>query len=131
MSTFTYYAFARHVDPTQGAFVYDATMTFQPAAYPALEIVCRWLATQKGDCKADPNLGVDWQGINLLGTNAQADANSVLSTAMNVLVTRGTIAKMTSGVQIDDSPAGRIVAIVSFTDPRTGQQWTAKQSVIL
>lgn len=121
------YAYARKLDPQTGDWTYSAATTFAQADSPALELVKRILRTLRGSSLLDPQMGVDWQKVDPLGTQAQATTESVLRAALDPLVRRGAIADLVFRVEVD-SRAGRVLYEVDFTDVRARQRRTASGS---
>ena len=112
------YAIAESISAATGEVQWDATRnTWREAVSPATELVVIALRTQLGACPTMPDLGVDWNGVNKLSTDAPARADAAVRAGLKRYVDSGAIADLQ--VRVDVFPArNRIEFVVSFVDTR-------------
>lgn len=86
---------------------------------PATELVIIALLTQRGECLVDTSLGVDWQSVDKLRTDARATAEAAIASGLQRYVASGFISDVIARVAV--FPArGAIEFDVSFVDVRLG-----------
>lgn len=121
------YAFTPRRDPTSGEVVLDGNRWAASPA-PMAEVVLMVLRTRRGQCLADPTLGVAWDRVNKIGTGAAATAKAVIEEALRFLVNDGQIARLAVKAEVD-ARAGALAYEVTFTDPRLDRRSTIRGAV--
>ena len=112
------YAIAESISAATGEVQWDDTRnTWLLAPSPATELVVIALRTQLGSCPVMPSLGVDWDSVNKLSTDAPARAEAAVRAGLKRYIDAGQIADLK--VRVDVYPARNLIAFdVSFVDTR-------------
>lgn len=110
------YAYTRQLTAA-GLYVYDAATTYTESPSPAEEIVLRIVRTSRGQCQAQPALGVEWAKLQKLAANAPSQCRSLLVAALLPLQTAGTITSLVVTATADP-PRGLLAFQIDFEDPR-------------
>lgn len=109
------YGVTRTQDQTGDVGWVSGRNTWERAESPVAERVRFVLATPRGECLVDPELGVDWRRVDLLRTDAVATAEASIRAALKGLVDAQEIRDV--AVRVDVFPARGLIAYdVSFVD---------------
>lgn len=121
------YAIAESISAATGEVQWDAKRnTWLLAESPATELVVIALRTQLGACPVMPDLGVDWNSVNKLATDAPARADAAVRAGLKRYVDSGAIADLK--LRVDVFPArNRIEFDVSFIDTRLPSSATRRR----
>lgn len=116
------YAVTRARSGVAGEVQWDATRnTWKRSTSPATELVTIALLTQRGECIVDRDLGVDWNAVDKLRTDAQATARAVILAGLARYVRAGQIRDVV--VEVDVYPVRGMIAFdVSFVDVQLSTQ---------
>lgn len=95
---------------------WDATRnTWKRASSPAAEMVLLALRTPRGRCLVDTDMGVPWDKVDKLRTDAAATAKAIILAALKPMVDAGQIRDVVVSVEV--YPArGALLFDVAFVD---------------
>lgn len=118
------YALTRARRPADGAVLMDSrTNSWLAASSPMAEVVANELRTEKGECLADPDMGVEWKKVRKNSIGAPATAKALIEAALRRHVTAGRITLVSVVVEVS-AARGTLAYEVVFTDVRAGAQQT-------
>lgn len=119
------YATTRARRPSDGAVqINSRTNSWQAASSPMLEVVLLELRTEKGECLADPDMGVEWKKVRKNSISAPATAKALIEAALRRHVTAGRIVTKSVVVEVN-AARGTLAYEVTFTDVRLNSTQTA------
>lgn len=112
------YAITRARSPLTGDVLLNTTTSrWVEADSPARELVLIRLRTPLGSMLCAPEIGVDWQRVSTLRTDAPATARQAIEAGLAPLVRSGAIRDLSVHVQVD-AARGRLLFEVDFVDVR-------------
>lgn len=109
---------SRKLDPATGDWIADDAGNFARTPSPGMSAVLLVLRTQRGECLADPELGVDWKGARRATGNRVENLRAAVLAGLARLVSRGVISAPAVVIRSGERLQGaRDEADVSFFDP--------------